>query len=52
MEAIQGQHKDGTNGKWDYRIVSALYRIFRIGVLLTYLSTQGDFDDHAYVRFG
>ena len=36
MEAFQGQYKDGTNGTRDFRMVSALYLIFRISVLLTY----------------
>ena len=48
MEAFQGQYKDGTNGTRDFRIVSALYLIFRIGVLLAYLCTQTIIDDHAY----
>jgi len=34
MEVFQGQYKDGTNDTWDFRIVSALYLIFRIAVLL------------------
>ena len=32
MEAFQGQYKDGTNGTWDFRIVSALYLIVRIAL--------------------
>ena len=48
MEAFQGQYKDGTNGTRDFRMVSALYLIFRIGVLLAYLSTQRNIDDHAF----
>ena len=48
MEAFQGQYKDGTNGTWDFRIVSALYLIFRIGVLLAYFCTQRNIDDHAH----
>ena len=36
MEAFQGQYKDGTNGTWDFRIVSALYLIFRIAGMLIY----------------
>jgi len=36
MEVFQGQYKDGTNGTRDFRIVSALYLIFRNAVLLTY----------------
>jgi len=47
MEAFQGQYKDGTNGTWDFRMVSALYFIFRITVLLTYSSNHNSFD-HAY----
>jgi len=37
MEAFQGQYKDGTNSTCDFRIVSALYLIFRIAVLLRFL---------------
>ena len=37
MEVFQGQYKDGTNGTWDFRIVSALYLVFRIAVLLRFL---------------
>jgi len=47
MEAFQGQYKDGTNGTRDFRIVSALYLIFRIGVLLAYSGNDDSFD-HAY----
>ena len=35
MEAFQGQYKDGTNGTRDFRIVSALYLVFRIALLIT-----------------
>jgi len=48
VEAFQGQYKDGTNSTRDFRMVSALYLIFRIGVLLAYLSTQRNIDDHAF----
>jgi len=48
MEAFQGQYKDGTNGTRDFRIVSALYLIFRIAVLFSY-SDNGNSFDHAYV---
>ena len=37
MEAFQGQYKDGTNGTRDFRMVSALYLVFRIAVLLSYV---------------
>ena len=47
MEAFQGQYKDGTNGTQDFRIVSALYLVFRIGVLLLYLGND-DRGNHAY----
>jgi len=39
MEAFQGQYKDGTNGTRDFRMVSALYLIFRIGVLYSLTQT-------------
>jgi len=48
METFQGQYKDGTNGTWDFRIVSALYLIFRIGALFIHLSNH-DRGNHAYV---
>ena len=47
MEAYQGQYKDGTNGTWDFRIVSALYLVFRIAGLLKYLVIH-DRGIHAY----
>ena len=47
METFQGQYKDGTNGTRDFRIVSALYLIFRITVLLTYSDSHHSFD-HVY----
>ena len=37
MEAFQGQYKDGTNGTRDFRMVSALYFVFRIAVLQSYV---------------
>jgi len=48
MEAFQGQYKDGTNGTRDFRIVSALYLIFRIAVLLDYLCGNHDRGNHAH----
>ena len=48
MEAFQGQYKDGTNGTRDFRIVSALYLIFRIAVLLEYLCGSHDRGNHAH----
>ena len=47
MEAFQGHYKDGTNGTRDFRIVSALYFIFRLSVLLAYSGNHESFD-HAY----
>ena len=47
MEAFQGQYKDGTNGTWDFRRVSALYLVFRIAGLLQYLGIH-DRSNHAY----
>ena len=44
MEAFQGQYKDGTNGTRDFRIVSALYLVFRIAGLLTYLDSPHSFE--------
>jgi len=45
MEAFQGQYKDGTNSTCDFRIVSALYLIFRIAVLLRFLGKLHIFDN-------
>jgi len=45
MEAFQGQYKDGTNDICDFRIVSALYLIFRIAVLLRFLDKLHSFDN-------
>ena len=47
MEAFQGQYKDGTNGTRDFRMVSALYLVFRLSVLLAYSGNHESFD-HAY----
>ena len=47
IEAFQGQYKDGTNGTRDFRIVSALYLVFRIAVLFGYSSNHNS-DNHAY----
>ena len=44
MEAFQGQYKDGTNGTRDFRMVSALYLIFRIAALLQYFGNQISYD--------
>ena len=41
MEAFQGHYKDGTNGTWDFRMVSALYLIFRCLNVLSF------FDSHS-----
>ena len=48
MEVFQGQYKDGTNGTRDFRMVSALYLIFRIAALVSYLGHHNSFD-RAYV---
>ena len=37
-ESFQGQYKDGTNGTWDFRMVSALFLILRIVILATFLN--------------
>ena len=50
MEAFQGHYKDGTNGTRDFRIVSAVYFIFRLSVLLAYSGNHESFD-HAYGWF-
>ena len=47
MDVFQGQYKDGTNGTRDFRMVSALYLVFRIAALLDYLSVQSR-GNHAY----
>ena len=47
MEAFQGQYKDGTNGTQDFRIVSALYLVFRIAGLFQFLGVH-DRGNHAY----
>jgi len=51
IEAFQGQYKDGTDGTQDFRIVSALYLIFRTAALLAHLiSNHGRGTcNHAYV---
>ena len=50
LEAFQGQYKDGTNGTRDFRMVSALYLVFRIAVLFGF---SGNHDmssfNHAYI---
>ena len=40
VEAFQGHYKDGTNGTRDFRIVSALYLVFRIAGLFQYLGVH------------
>ena len=40
IEAFQGQYKDGTNGTRDFRMVSALYLVFRIAALYGYSHTH------------
>jgi len=54
IEAFQGQYKDGTDGTQDFRIVSALYLIFRTAALLAHLiSNHGRGTcNHAYVWLG
>ena len=44
MEAFQGQYKDGTNGTRDFRMVSALYLVFRFVGLLTYVVHPQSFE--------
>jgi len=41
VESFQGQYKDGTNGTWDFRMISALFLILRLLVL-------GSFGNHHY----
>ena len=36
VESFQGQYKDGTNGTWDLRMVSALFLILRILTMATF----------------
>ena len=48
MEAFQGHYKDGTNGTWDFRIVSALYLIFRIAALFSFSDNHSN-SIHAFV---
>ena len=49
MEAFQGQYKDGTNGTRDFRMVSALYLVFRIAVLFGFSSNHDMSFNHAYI---
>ena len=49
MEAFQGQYKDGTNGTRDFRIVSALYLVFRIAALLQYFGNQISYDAYVWL---
>jgi len=49
MEAFQGQYKDGTNGTQDFRMVSALYLIFRIAALLQYFGNQISYDVYVWL---
>ena len=37
VESFQGQYKDGTNGTYDFRMVSALFLIFRTLILASFL---------------
>ena len=44
IESFQGQYKDGTNGTHDFRMLSALFLVFRIVILflfIIHLYTQG-----------
>ena len=36
VESFQGQYKDGTNGTWDFRMISALFLILRILTMATF----------------
>ena len=47
MEAFQGHYKDGTNGTRDFRMVSALYLVFRIVALYGY-SINHNSDNHVH----
>ena len=38
VESFQGQYKDGTNGTYDFRMVSATFLIIRILVIFTFLN--------------
>ena len=49
MEAFQGQYKDGTKGTRDFRIVSALYLVFRIAALLQYFGNQISYDAYVWL---
>ena len=41
MDTFQGWYKDGTEGTYDYRPLSALYMILRIGLVAEYLTVIG-----------
>ena len=37
MDTSQGWYKDGTEGKWDYRSISALFMLLRIALVAEFL---------------
>ena len=41
MDTFQGWYKDGTEGTYDYRPLSALYMLLRIGLVAEYLTVIG-----------
>ena len=41
MDTFQGWYKDGTEGTYDYRPLSALYMLLRIGLVTEYLTVIG-----------
>ena len=40
VESFQGEYKDGTNGTWDFRMVSATFFILRILTLVSFCTTS------------
>ena len=40
VESFQGQYKDGTNGTWDFRMVSASFLILRIVYLSIFMNSH------------
>ena len=43
VESFQGQYKDGTNGSWDFRMVSASFLILRILTMATFANRHYSF---------
>jgi len=48
MEAFHGHYKDGTNGTWDFRIVSTLYLSLRVFLVSSFLNSHSN-SNHALV---